>query len=154
MSTLSMLKTRASVYVSTLALALVCSALPAQMPAARTRVAVPFAFQIGSTHFAPGTYVLSNPEEDLLYVQGGKHSGFAISMHESTRTPSRISGVVFHHYGNQYFLREVWTRGDTDYLTCPQSKAEQQARRSQHGDEHASVSDPTSVEIAALESPR
>jgi hypothetical protein len=154
MSTLSTLKIRASVYVSTLALALVCSALPAQIPAPRTRVTVPFAFQIGSAHFAPGTYILSNPEEQLLYVQGGKHSALAMSSHESTQTPTRVSEVIFHRYGNQYFLREVWMRGETDHLTCPQSKAEREAKRSLRDDERASVADHTNVEVALVESPR
>jgi hypothetical protein len=154
MSTLSMLKIRASVYISTLALALVSVVLPAQMPASRTRVTVPFAFQVGSTHFAAGTYILSSPQDHLLYVQGGKRSAFSISSHEWNGTPARSSEVIFHRYGNQYFLNAVWMQGETDHLTCPQSKAEREAKRSLRDDERASVADHTNVEVALVESPR
>jgi hypothetical protein len=154
MSTLSMLKIRASIYVSTLALALACTALPAQMPAPRTKVTVPFAFQVGSAHFAAGTYILSNPREYLLSVQGGKRSALAMSSYESTETPARVSEVIFHRYGNQYFLSEVWMRGNTEYLRCPPSKAEQEAKRSERGGERASTPTHTNVEVALLQSPR
>ena len=93
MSTLSMLKIRASVFVSTLALALVSSALPAQMPAPRARVNVPFAFQVGSTHLAAGTYILSSSQDHLLYVQGGKRSAFVISLHEWNGTTAHEIGL-------------------------------------------------------------
>ena len=154
MSTLSMLKIRASVFVSTLALALVSSALPAQMPAPRARVTVPFAFQVGSTHLAAGTYILSSPQDHLLYVQGGKRSAFVISTHEWNGTPARSSKVIFHRYGNQYFLSEVWMTAETDHLACPQSKAEKEASRSQRDNERASVPDHTNVEVALLDIPR
>jgi len=154
MSTLSMLKIRASVLVSTLALALICSTSPAQMPDPGTQVNVPFAFQVGSTHFAPGTYILSNVQDHVLYVQGRKHSALAMSWHESSEKPARISEAVFHQYGNQYFLSEVWTKGSTNYLSCPPSKAEKEAKRSQRNDERASAPDHTNVEIALLQRSR
>jgi hypothetical protein len=154
MSTLSMMKIRASVFVSTLILALASTALPAQMPAPRTKVNVPFAFQVGSTHFAAGTYILSSPQDHVLYVQGGKRSALVISSHEWSGTPARSSKVIFHRYGNQYFLSEVWMTGETDHLACPQSKAEREAKRSQRDNERASVPDHTNVEIALLDIPR
>lgn len=154
MSTLSMLKIRASVFVSTLALALVSSALPAQMPSPRARVTVPFTFQVGSTHFAAGTYILGSPQDHVLYVQGGKRSAFVISSREWNGTPARSSKAIFHRYGNQYFLSEVWVAGETDHLTCAQSKAEKEARRSPRDNERASVPDHSNVEIALLDIPR
>jgi hypothetical protein len=154
MSTLSVLKIRAAIFVSTLTLALVSTVLPAQMPAPRAKVTVPFAFQAGSTHFAAGTYILSRPEDHLLFVQGGTRSAFVMSSHDLSSTPASVGKVVFHRYGNQYFLREVWMRGDTDHVCCPQSKAEKEAKRSQSDNERASVPDHTNVEIALLVTPR
>lgn len=154
MTTLSILKTRAAVCVSTLTLALSCSFLPAQMPAPRAKVNVPFAFQVGSTHFSPGTYILSSPEDHLLELQNGKRSALAMSSYESTNMPAGVSKVVFHRYGNQYFLREVWMKGNTDYLSCPPSKAEKEARRTQSGSERASATVRSNVEVALMENPR
>jgi hypothetical protein len=149
-----MLKFRAVAIISALTLALVPTALSAQMPAPRSLVNIPFDFQVGSAHLAAGQYVISNPQNVLLLVQGAKRSAFAITSRETSSTPSKVSKVVFHQLGNQYFLREVWTMGDSEGLSCPQSKAEREARRSQNGDHRASVATPTNVDIAFLESPR
>ncbi len=154
MSTLSMLKIRAFIYVSTLALALVPSALPAQTAAPRTLVTVPFAFQVGSTHFAAGTYILSNPGEFLLSIQGKTRSALTMSSHESSKTPAPASKVVFYRYGDQYFLREVWMKGNIDHTYCLPSKAEEAVERRQSDNERASVPDHTNVEIALSEIPR
>jgi len=154
MPTLSMLKVRAAALASTLALALGSTALPAQMPAPRVQMNVPFAFQIGSAHLAAGSYILSNPEHVLLSIQGQKGSTFTLSQQELSSKPSKISKVVFHRYGNQYFLREVWLRDGDEYLTCPESKAEREIERAQKQVQQASAPTPTTVEVALLESPR
>ena len=52
------------------------------------------------------------------------------------------------------FLREVWTEGSIDHLSCPESKAEREAEGSQLAAHNASIATHTDVEIAFLESPR
>lgn len=154
MSTLPLLKIRAAAAISTLTLALASTALRAQMPVERSLVNVPFAFQVGSTHFAPGTYTLSSPGDYLVYVQGEKHSALAISSHGLNSVPASASKVIFHRYGNQYFLSEIWMKGDIDHLYCPPSRAEQEAKRSESGDARASVEAPANVEVSLQQSPR
>ena len=95
-------------------------------------VDIPFAFTVGSTHFAPGRYILTHPWEHLLVVQGATRSAQTMSSYETNLTPSGTSKVVFHRYGNQYFLREVWTKGNVDHLYCPESKAEHEAERTEN----------------------
>ena len=77
-----------------------------------------------------------------------------MSWHETTQTPSRVSEVVFHRYGNQYFLSQVWMRGNPDYLSCPPSKAEREAKRSLRDNDRASMPTHSNVEVALMESPR
>jgi hypothetical protein len=151
---LSTLKMRVAAILSTLTLALVSAAVSAQMPAPRSQVDVPFEFQVGSSHLTAGRYVISNPERILLFVQGAKHSALTLSMREQNSTPVKVGKVVFHRYGNQYFLREVWMAGASERIDCPQSHAEQEARRTRNGDKRASLPTPTNVELAFLESPR
>jgi hypothetical protein len=115
---------------------------------------VPFAFQVGATRLAAGTYVLSNPQRILLSIQGEEDSAIAVSQHESSPTPSKISKAVFHQYGNRYFLREVWLKDGNEYLTCPESKAEREIERAQKEIEEASESTPTKVEVRLLDNPR
>jgi hypothetical protein len=124
------------------------------MPAPRSQVDIPFDFQIGSSHLAAGRYVISNPERILLFVHGAKHSAMVMSMREQNSTPAKVGKVVFHRYGNQYFLREVWMAGASERIDCQQSKAEQEAGRTRNVDQHASLPTPTNVELAFLESPR
>jgi hypothetical protein len=154
MSTFSNLKIRTAVLVAALSVGFVSPALHAQMPAAQSRVIVPFEFEVGSTHFAPGTYTLSNPQEVILAVQGAKRSALVMSSHEINAAPSRTSKVVFDRIGDQYFLREVWREGKVEYLVCPESKDEHTIKQMERNSDHAAVANPTSVEIAMVESPR
>jgi hypothetical protein len=154
MRTHSILNIRTAVIASALAVALISPALHAQDPSERSKVNVPFAFQSGSTHFAPGTYILSDPQEHVLAVQGATRSGLTMTWHKTDRSPATVSKVVFHRYGNQYFLREVWIQGKVDHLLCTESKAEQEARRPQEASDRASLATDTHVEVALLQSPR
>ena len=154
MLTLSKLKIHIAVFVAALTIALVSPALRAQSTSMQSGVDIPFAFTVGSTHFAPGRYILTHPWEHLLMVQGATRSAQAMSSYETSLTPSGTSKVIFHRYGNQYFLREVWTKGNVDHLCCPESKAEQEAERAESGDERAAVLTHNNVEFALLESPR
>jgi hypothetical protein len=154
MFTLSILKTRIAVLVAALSVAFVSPALRAQGPYSKAQVDVPFGFEVGSTHFAAGRYILSSPREFLLVVQGSDRSAISMMSHEINRKPSSKSKAVFHHYGSQYFLRELWIQGNVEYVRCSESKAEQEARRAAKETERASAEAPANVEVALLESPR
>ncbi len=154
MFTLSSLKLHAAVVVAALTVASVSPALHAQTFPGRTQVTVPFGFEVGSAHFAPGTYILSNVREDIVQIQSGKHSALALSSHETNLNPSTTSKVVFYRYGNRYFLREVWRKGDVDHIDCSESKDERRARNDMQNNHRASVSTPTTVEVALLQLPR
>ncbi len=154
MNTHSILNIRTAVIASALAVALVSPALHAQDPTRPSRVNVPFAFDAGSTHFAAGTYTLSNPEEHILSVQGRAHSALMLNWFETGTKPAAESKAVFDRYGNQYFLREVWTKGEVDHILCPESKAEREIRGHQRAEDRASLATPTHVEIALLQNPR
>jgi hypothetical protein len=154
MLTLSMLKIRAAVAVAALTIALVPPALHAQFAPERTQAVVPFAFEVGSTHFAPGTYILSKVGENIVLVQNGKHSVLTMSSHETGLKPPATSKVVFYRYGNQYFLREIWRTGDPEYLSCQESKDERSLRREMHDTARASIPTHSNVDVALLQLPR
>jgi len=154
MPTLSQLKVRTAAVAAALSLACASAALHAQMPAPRSQMNVPFDFQIGSTRLAAGTYILSNPQHVLLSIQGQAGSTLALSQSELSIIPSKISKVVFHRYGKQYFLREVWLRDGNEYLTCPESKAEREIERAQKLIQQASTPAPANVEVALLQPSR
>jgi hypothetical protein len=154
MSTFSNLKIRTAVLVAALSVAFVSPASHAQDPTTRSKVTVPFGFEVGSAHLAAGTYILSNPQAPILAVQGAKHSALAMSSHETDPSPARTSKVVFDRIGDQYFLREVWSEGKAEHLLCPESKEERSIERMERNSDRASVANHTSVEIAMVESTR
>ena len=154
MSTLSKLNLRAAVAVAALAVALVSPALHAQWVPERTQAVVPFGFDVGSTHFGPGTYILSKVGDNVVMIQNGKHSVLTMSSHETSLKPAKTSKVVFYQYGNHYFLREIWRTGDPEYLRCQESKDERSLRREMHDDGRASIPTHSDVEVALLQLPQ
>lgn len=155
MTTLSMSKICTAVLVVALAFASVSQPLHAQSITQLGKVTVPFAFQAGTAHFAPGSYTLSSLSTgNSLVIRGSSDSAVAMIMCDFEPQPSPVSQLVFRRYGNRYFLREVWINGNSDRLLFPESKAERLTERALHTSDQASIAAPTSVEIALLENPR
>ena len=75
----------------------------------------PFSFTVDSQTLPPGQYyVLSvTPERSIRLASiDGKHSATVNDLPNYATSPSPNSRLVFHKYGNEYFLAQVWTAGD------------------------------------------
>jgi hypothetical protein len=144
MNKLSMLKLGLIAAVLTLAST---STLHAQTPPRLVRVKVPFAFEAGSTHFAPGVYTIGMLNLSTLYVRGTDSGVFAAMQLGDNGKTIADSKVVFQRVGSQYFLREVWATGSTEHLVAYESKSEKQALRL----EAANHSAAPGVEIAVAQ---
>lgn len=125
----------------------------AQTDRSQVRVAVPFAFQDGSTHLDSGVYTIGLHDARTMIVRGtrGAHSAFSIVNQGETLRPATESKVVFHKYGNRYFRREVWTKGSTIHLECPASRIEKNLQKELQLASNNQA--PTSTEVALLELP-
>jgi hypothetical protein len=122
MTNLSILKL--SFFAAVLALASTPSTLHAQ-----AQIKVPFAFEVGSAHFAPGVYTLSMLNGSTLHVRGIKYGAYA-SIQSGDNSQTITGGkVVFHRIGAQYFLSEVWSSETKEPRIVYPSKAEKQALR-------------------------
>jgi hypothetical protein len=154
MTTLLMSKIRAALAVAALALPSGSAVLYAQHQIKGIPVDIPFAFEVGSTHFAPGTYFLSDPQQYILSVRGPSGTALAVNWPEASLSPVTEGKVIFYRYGDRYFLREVWVKGQTDHLRFPESKAERRVRKAQQEANHAALVTPGNVEIALLQNPR
>ena len=116
---------------------------------------VPFAFQIGPSYLPAGTYRLQMQGNDMLSIKGETGSAVMLVMWESTNRPSGNSAVVFHHYGNQYFLREVRTEGNQAFLWSSETKAERRAKLEESAaNPNSGPREDNKVEIALLTPPR
>jgi len=138
---------RAIVLVSCLAF------LPAysQSPNHTMSVNVPFSFELGNQHFAPGVYTIKTPLQNVVELQGRSKVGMFMTINGQSYKPTKATKIVFDRYGDHYFLRQIWFNAEeTAYLECPESKAERQAKTGELASNQKSSSN---VEIAILRLP-
>jgi hypothetical protein len=154
MSILSTFKIRVAALAALLAMIPMSPMLRAESLSKELAMRVPFGFQVGANHFAAGVYTMGELSQHILKFQGASGYGVVISEHEANAKPLRVGKAVFHRYGDQYFLREVWTADSGDHLVFYESKAERQAEKSELGSARASAAIDTDVEIALLEPSR
>ena len=77
-------------------------------------VNVPFAFAVEDHSLPAGEYLVLTvtPERSIRITSiDGKHSAIVNTLPNYAKTPSANSRLVFHRYGNEYFLTQVWTAG-------------------------------------------
>ncbi|HEY5381456.1 MAG TPA: hypothetical protein VIJ65_04325 [Acidobacteriaceae bacterium] len=116
---------------------------------------IPFAFQIGTDRLPAGRYTLETEGKILLWIKGDSNSAAMMVLRDSTKRPSADSAVVFHHYGNQYFLREVRTAGDEEFLCSRETKAERRAKLEEDASNpNSGPRKDAKVEVALLTPPR
>jgi hypothetical protein len=106
---------------------------------------VPFAFAVGDANLPSDTYHLSrmNGHGEMLVFRGDRTGALVrTSQVRLPRTDAQPS-LVFHRYGNQYFLREIrWE--DTARLDLPETKAERNAAEG-HADRAAARMETVTV---------
>lgn len=89
---------------------------------------VPFAFTVGNANLPSDTYHLTrmNGHREMLFLRGDR-TGALVRADEVRLPRTDIEpSLVFHRYGNQYFLREIRWEG-TARLDLPETKAERDA---------------------------
>jgi len=77
---------------------------------------VPFDFIVGNKTLAAGRYIVSSATSDgqsvRVFNREGKSAAFRLSTQVPEKGGKRNARLVFHRYGQQYFLAEVWS-GDS-----------------------------------------
>ena len=124
------------------------------------RARIPFDFNVGDKKLAAGEYTFS-------HLSGLAHNTTMLvsSVDSSTRmfqstsaaqvlTPKNESTLVFHKYGDQYFLEQIWTRGEQEGTQVPESRGERTLRRQLAQTQHSNMSGKAmrveTVDIVAL----
>ena len=103
-------------------------ALPLCAEEATFRVDVPFEFSVRNTTAPAGTYdirVLAGQEVQL--VVGNDCYFLHAAWGASSYTGSHEAKLVFHRYGNQYFLSQVATTSTSLYM--PTSRVERELKK-------------------------
>jgi hypothetical protein len=97
----------------------------------RFSATLPFAFQVEETKFPQGAYLVHQDNPDMkitIRSQRGRESGqFAGSpLVPQSALAKDETWLVFHRYGDKYFLSEIWSRHIGRLMTI--SAAEKQLR--------------------------
>jgi len=108
------------------AVAFVLTAAVAKAQSTDTISKVPFTFNVGASVMPPDTYRVSEygGQTGVFMISGFRHSAILLSQPEG-RTAVDRPQLVFHKYGDQYFLREIRLAGNTGF-SLPESKQERQ----------------------------
>ena len=89
---------------------------------------VPFEFTAGSQTLPAGKYILTvvNPASDqkVLRIRRVEGKTMVLQMHSVFGKVQDGARLVFHRYGNQYFLTQAWTAADSIGMEAPRTRAE------------------------------
>jgi hypothetical protein len=89
---------------------------------------VPFEFAVGDANLPRDTYRLSrvNGHPEMLLLRSERNGAFVRAFEMRISRDDAPPSLVFHRYGDQYFLREIRWDG-TSRLDLPLTKAERAA---------------------------
>lgn len=116
---------------------------------------IPFSFQVGFCTMPAGTYAVDVKGNDVLSIKGESGVAAMLVMWAATGRDTSDSAVIFHRYGDKYFLREVRTAGNQAFLWSGETKSERRAKLEQDAANPNSVPrEDRKVEITLLTPPR
>ena len=119
------------------------------------RVDVPFDFTAGHSIFPAGKYTIRTVENTngviRITSEDGTTSGVLLTNSAESIESKNETALIFHRYGDQYFLFQVWAVGDTIGLEIPKSSMERQAVRAieVNKGQSARSGEPAEVIVAA-----
>jgi hypothetical protein len=89
---------------------------------------VPFEFSVGNAGLPRDTYRVSrmNGHPEMLIMRGERKGVFVRTQEVRLPRTSAAPSLLFHRYGDQYFLREIRLEGSTR-LDLPEAQAERDA---------------------------
>lgn len=101
---------------------------------------VPFEFRVGSQVMPAGQYQIVHYDTvaSLLVRSVERKTAILVISSASGTNTGVVARLVFHRYGDTYFLRQVWIPG-TNANELSQSKAEVEYARRGNGPEHTTV---------------
>lgn len=115
------------------ALALVSAVASYGQSSSTAAADIPFEFVVSGKTLAAGHYQLyaSNAGGDVVTIRGAEsgQSAMSLTIGLMRRRASDEGKLVFHRYGNRYFLREIWNAGDNAGRQLPKSREEKAIQR-------------------------
>jgi len=115
-------------------LSLLCSLAIGGSPvdAGKIKANIPFDFTAGKIKLPSGTYTVDRGVVRgllLIRAEDRKKNVFVSFIGGQTSKNQSQAKMVFHRYGNQYFLSQVWDEGGTEAMQLPETRAERELAR-------------------------
>ena len=87
---------------------------------------VPFNFIVAGKTLPAGEYTIRSLDtiQRVLVIRGSDKSQMVMANSCASAKPSDTTKLVFHRYGNSYFLSHIWTAGYTSGAELPPSSRE------------------------------
>jgi hypothetical protein len=120
------MKKRALGVIAMLALWFALSGTGHADPYAKINVNIPFDFFVGKAKLSAGRYTVERPIQDVLWISSidGRSSVITLTTDgRSGKMPSKAM-LVFHQYGEMYFLSQFWEESSSVPYQLPKSHAE------------------------------
>jgi len=113
------------------AVAFVTAAAANAQSRGRLHANVPFEFTVGDKNLSAGEYDITTlfNSGDTIVVKNGEKAAIRLSNRLTSSEPQKNNKLVFHKYGERYFLAEVWQGGESTGRKLVSSKAEDAVRR-------------------------
>ncbi len=88
---------------------------------------IPFAFTVANHTLPAGRYTVTRLGETSLRISSPHNQGTVVLTHAAEgKAPESKGKMVFHRYGESYFLSEVWVAGSGVGRKVFQSRAEEE----------------------------
>jgi hypothetical protein len=87
-------------------------------------VDVPFEFAVAGQLLPAGHYIVAAEADNYVRIFAPQTTGVYVPTHGASRPASDGSKLVFHRYGDSYFLSAIWVTGDTAGRELFRSRAE------------------------------
>jgi hypothetical protein len=96
---------------------------------ARVIADIPFEFNVGSKTMDAGQCQVGveNPNLILVRCDGHRAASFALTNTVSSNKVEEQGKLVFHRYGDQLFLSQIWIAGSASGRELPPSRSERRA---------------------------
>ena len=86
---------------------------------------VPFAFKVGQKQMPAGTYVIDREIGSSFVTVRNVKTGTSVQAVGRTESASKkTEKLIFHHYGSQYLLAEIWGTAGSQGMVLPTNKQE------------------------------
>ena len=109
---------------------------------------IPFDFSVAGKKLPAGTYWVNRAQQSqgdtvvLIRSTDGHSNITRLTIPVMAVKPMRIGSLVFHRYGDEYFLSEIWPAGSSTGRGLPKSRAERELKRKAQDNQIAAMEGP------------